>query len=75
MGNTTTTDPRSRRNRVGRRGGQLLTRALGSSNTSACPLTCSRCPSSRMVSPYARMEAVPAGSSRHRHPHTRYQPD
>jgi hypothetical protein len=30
VGNTTTTDPRSRRNRVGRRGGQLLTRALGS---------------------------------------------
>ena len=27
----TTTDPRSRRNRVGRRGGQLQTRALGSS--------------------------------------------
>ena len=39
VGNTTTTDPRSRRNRVGRRGGQLLTRALGSSNTSACPLS------------------------------------
>ena len=39
MGNTTTTDPRSRRNRVGRRGGQLLTRALGSSYTSACPLS------------------------------------
>ena len=30
VGNTTTTDPRSQRNRVGRRGGQLLTRALGS---------------------------------------------
>ena len=61
VGNTTTTDPRSRRNRVGRRGGQLLTRALGSSYGSACPLTCSRCPSSRMVAPYARTKAVPAG--------------
>jgi transposase InsO family protein len=29
VGNRTTTDPRSQRNRVGRRGGQLLTRALG----------------------------------------------
>ena len=42
VGHTTTTDPRSRRNRVGRRGGQLLTRAHGSSYGSACPLTCSR---------------------------------
>src|SRR5262249_27567700 len=31
VGDTTTTDPRSQHNRVGRRGGQLLTRALGSS--------------------------------------------
>src|SRR6185437_7212945 len=30
VGNTTPTDPRSRRNRAGRGGGQLLTRALGS---------------------------------------------
>lgn len=36
-GDATPTDPRSRRNRAGRRGGQLLTRALASSNTSACP--------------------------------------
>src|SRR5206468_2660911 len=34
---TTTTDPRSRRDRAGRRGGQLLTRARGSPNGSACP--------------------------------------
>ena len=61
VGHTTTTDPRSRRNRVGRRGGQLLTRAHRSSYGSACPLTCSRCPSSRMVTPYARTKAVPAG--------------
>ena len=74
VGNTTTTDPRSRRNRVGRRGGQLLTRALGSSYGSACPLTCSRCPSSRMVAPYARTQR-PSRTSRHRDPHTGYQPD
>ncbi|MBP2435138.1 hypothetical protein M2209_009098 [Bradyrhizobium elkanii] len=36
-GDTTTTDSRSRRNRASRRGGQLLTRALGSSCASACP--------------------------------------
>src|SRR6201993_4903704 len=36
-GDTTTTDSRSRRNRASRRGGQLLTRALGSSCVSACP--------------------------------------
>jgi hypothetical protein len=36
-GYTTTTDSRSRRNRASRRGGQLLTRAHSSSNTSACP--------------------------------------
>jgi hypothetical protein len=37
VGDTTPTDSRSRRNRASRRGGQLLTRALSSSNTSACP--------------------------------------
>src|SRR4029077_15335554 len=42
VGHTTTADPRSQRNRVGRRGGQLLTRAHRSSYGSACPLTCSR---------------------------------
>src|SRR6476469_1660111 len=36
-GDTTTTDSRSRRNRASRRGGQLQTRALGSSYVSACP--------------------------------------
>jgi hypothetical protein len=36
-GDTTPTDPRSQRNRASRRGGQLLTRALSSSYTSACP--------------------------------------
>ena len=53
-GCTTTTDPRSQRNRAGRRGGQLRTRALGSSCKSACPrFTCSPMPLSRKVSPYA----------------------
>jgi hypothetical protein len=60
VGHTTTTDPRSRRNRVGRRGGQLQTRAHGSTYASACPLTCSRCPSSRMVAPYARTKSIQA---------------
>ena len=44
-----------------RAGAPFLTRAHGSSYESACPLTCSRCPSSRMVTPYARTKAVPAG--------------
>jgi hypothetical protein len=39
VGDTTATDPRSRRNRIGRRDGRLLTRALGSLNTSSCPLS------------------------------------
>jgi hypothetical protein len=39
VSNTSTTDPRSQHNRVGRRGGQLLTRALGSSYRSACPVS------------------------------------
>lgn len=37
VGCTTTTDPRSRRNRADRRGGQLLTRARSSSRGTACP--------------------------------------
>src|SRR5260370_2607103 len=60
VGNTTTTDPRSQRNRVGRRCGQLLTRALGSSYTSPSHSACSRCPSSRMVAPYAGTKLIPA---------------
>src|SRR5579859_6732967 len=36
-GNTTLTDPRSQRNQVGRRGGQITTRARSSSDTPACP--------------------------------------
>jgi Transposase, Mutator family len=37
VSDTTPTDSRSQRNRVSRRGGQLLTRAHGSWNRSACP--------------------------------------
>ena len=37
VGDTTTTDSRSRRNRASRRGGQLLTRTRGSSHRTACP--------------------------------------
>lgn len=37
MGNTTTTDSRAQRNRAGRRGGQLLTRARGSSYKTGLP--------------------------------------
>ena len=53
VGDTTIRDLRARRNRVrvGRRGGQLTTRALGSSYRSACPLTCSRCPLPRTLEP------------------------
>lgn len=54
MGDTTTTDSRAGRNRAGRKGGHLLTRALGSSYKSGLPtLSCSRHPLSRMGSPYA----------------------
>ena len=56
----TTTDPRARRNRVGRRGGRYK-HEHGSMYASACPLTCSRCPSSRMVTPYAKTKAIQAG--------------
>lgn len=43
-GDTTTTDSRSRRNRASRRGGQLLTLALSSSNTNGLPAhLCSWC--------------------------------
>ena len=54
MGDTTTTDSRAKRNRAGRKGGQLLTRAQGSLYKSGLPTSsCSRHPLSRMGSPYA----------------------
>jgi Transposase, Mutator family len=37
VGETTTTDPRAQRNRAGRRGGQLLTRALSPPNKTGLP--------------------------------------
>ena len=44
VGDTTTTDPRSRRNRASRRGGQLQTRAHSSTYENGLPtLSCSRC--------------------------------
>jgi Transposase, Mutator family len=53
-GETTPTDPRSRRNRASRRGGQLLTRAHGPPNKNGLPdLFSPRCPSSRTVAPYS----------------------
>jgi hypothetical protein len=66
--NTTTTDPRSQRNRVGRRGGQLLTRARSPSYWATCP------PSVLRVSPvpvgrdYDSGQAAVDGS-----PHTTYR--
>src|SRR5262245_31107903 len=48
-GNTTTTDPRSQRNRVGRRGGQLLTRARSPSYARPAHLPCSGNPLSRLL--------------------------
>ena len=54
-------------------GGQPLTRARSSSYGSACRLTCSQCPSSRMVVPYARTQR-PSRTSGHRHPHTGHEP-
>ncbi len=52
---------RSRRNRASRRGGQLLTRTLGSSYKTACPHLVLPAPLSRMVSPYAGTTRIPAG--------------
>src|SRR5829696_3071181 len=72
-GDTTPTDPRSRRNRASRRGGQLLTRARSSSYTSACPHFVLPVPLSRMVAPYAGTASIPA-ERRHQHPHTGYEP-
>ena len=71
-GDTTTTDPRSRRNRASRRGGQLLTRARSSSFNIGLPApSCSRClcPGWSHHTRYQRTQPA----SRHRHPHTGYQ--
>ena len=56
--NTTPTDSRAQRNRAGRRGGQLLTRARSSSyRHRPAHVTCSPVPLSRMVAPYANASA------------------
>lgn len=61
-GDATPTDTRSRRNRAGRRGGQLLTRARSSSKYIGLPaLGVLPVPLSRMVAPYAENRSSPAG--------------
>ena len=68
-------DSRSQRNRAGRKGGELLTRACGSSyNNGLPPRSAPQCPLSRMVTPYAqtaqhgtvRRRLYHAGYKRHR---------
>src|SRR3954452_25310267 len=72
-GDTTTTDSRSRRNRASRRGGQLLTRALGSSCVSACPHIVLPVPLSRWShhTPRSRIPQRNVGTEKS---HTGYQP-
>ena len=61
---TTPTDSRAQRNRAGRRGGQLLTRARSSSyGERPAHVTCSPVPLSRMVAPYANIQAGTTGTS------------
>jgi len=57
-GNTTHTDPRSQRIRESRKGRPDNEFELSAHlPTAACPhFTCSRCPMSRMVAPYANPE-------------------
>ena len=70
-GRTTPTDPRAQRNRAGRRDGQLLTRARGSSlNHRPAHSRGPRVPLSRMVAPYAKR---PGGDDGHRRYHAGYQ--
>ncbi|MDF2809622.1 MAG: hypothetical protein K0S56_653 [Microvirga sp.] len=71
---TTTTDSRSRRNRASRRGGELLTGALGSSSGSACRTFVLPVPRSRIVAPYAAILET-AAEHRHRESHTGYASD
>src|SRR3954453_21432831 len=63
VGDTTTTDQRSRRNRSGRRGGQLLTRARGSSSGSACPRFVLPAPRSPDGHTIREDHAIPTGCS------------
>jgi hypothetical protein len=77
-GDTTTTDSPSQRDRASRRGGQLLTRARGSSNASACPHLRAPGASVPMVAPYATILNYDleyrSGTSAPRNSHTGYQP-
>src|SRR6056297_3713961 len=71
-GNTTTTDSCSRHKRASRRGGQLLTRALGSSYGSACRhlrAPGASVPDARSIHPDPRIRA----KHWHRDPHTGYE--
>ncbi|MGY4592776.1 hypothetical protein ACVWXL_000522 [Bradyrhizobium sp. GM22.5] len=72
-GDTTTTDSRSQRNRASRRGGQLLTRARGSSYASACPHIVLPVPLSRWShhTPRRRTPQRNVGTEKS---HTGYQP-
>jgi hypothetical protein len=73
VGDTTTTDPRSRRNRVGRRGGQLLTRALGSLYRNGLPTDVLPVPLVPGWSHHTPGPSCPSRMSEHRDPHTSYQ--
>jgi Transposase, Mutator family len=61
-GKTTPTDPRSKRIRASRRGGQVLTRARSPSNETGLPVhVCLKTPLSRTVAPYSppRTQSAP----------------
>ena len=61
-GTTTPTDPRSRRIRASRRGGQVLTRARSPPNETGLPVhVCLKAPLSRTVAPYSppRTQSAP----------------
>ena len=79
VGEATPTDPRAQRNRAGRRGGHLLTRALGPPNNTGLPtLLHSRrpCPgrSHRMPNDCTPPEASEQRNRRRRHLHTVSEP-
>ena len=73
VGDTTTTDPRSRRNRVGHRGGQLTTRALGSLYRNGLPTDVLPVPLVPGWSHHTPGPSCPSRMSEHRDPHTGYQ--
>jgi hypothetical protein len=79
VGETTPTDPRAQRNRAGRRGGHLLTRAPSPPCKDRPAHPASPAPLSRTVAPYAnRATPTRASSQRNRqrrHLHTGYKSD